>query len=300
MYTLFNIIQGVEFMKLKKKNLIITCLLICLSIIFTACSQQSSNAINTSNKSNELKVHYIDVGQGDSILVQTKDKNILIDSGTRKSSDNLINYLKKQHIKKLDYVIATHPHEDHIGGMPKVIDEFEIGNFYAPKKTANTKIFKDMILQLKKKNLKINVAKKGISLDLSNDSSLDFLAPVKDNYENTNDYSAVIKITHGNTKFLFTGDAEKTSERDILNSNVDLSSNVLKVGHHGSHSSSSKEFLDKVNPKMAIISCGKNNDYGHPHKETMKELKKRNIEIYRTDIDGNILLTSDGENIKKN
>lgn len=287
-------------MKLKKKNLIITCLLICLSIIFTACSQQSSNAINTSNKSNELKVHYIDVGQGDSILVQTKDKNILIDSGTRKSSDNLINYLKKQHIKKLDYVIATHPHEDHIGGMPKVIDEFEIGNFYAPKKTANTKIFKDMILQLKKKNLKINVAKKGISLDLSNDSSLDFLAPVKDNYENTNDYSAVIKITHGNRKFLFTGDAEKTSERDILNSNVDLSSNVLKVGHHGSHSSSSKEFLDKVNPKMAIISCGKNNDYGHPHKETMKELKKRNIEVYRTDIDGNILLTSDGENIKKN
>ncbi|MDU7254178.1 MAG: ComEC/Rec2 family competence protein, partial [Clostridium sp.] len=263
-------------------------------------SQQSSNAINTSNKSNELKVHYIDVGQGDSILVQTKEKNILIDAGTRKSSDNLINYLKKQHIKKLDYVIATHPHEDHIGGMPKVIDKFEISNFYAPKKTANTKIFKDMILQLKKKNLKINVAKKGISLDLSNDISLDFLAPVKDNYENTNDYSAVVKLTHGNTKFLFTGDAEKTSEKDILNSNEDLSANVLKVGHHGSHSSSSKEFLDKINPKIAIISCGKNNDYGHPHKETMKELKKRNIEVYRTDIDGNILLTSDGENIKKN
>ncbi|CBZ02247.1 MBL fold metallo-hydrolase [Clostridium botulinum] len=287
-------------MKLKKKNLIITCLLICLSIVFTACSQQSSNAVNTSNKSNELKVHYIDVGQGDSILVQTKDKNILIDAGTRKSSDSLISYLKKQHIKKLDYVIATHPHEDHIGGMPKVIEEFEISNFYAPKKTANTKIFKDMILQLKKKNLKINVAKKGISVDLSNNSSLDFLAPVKDNYENTNDSSAVVKLTHGNTKFLFTGDAEKTSEKDILNSNEDLSSNVLKVGHHGSHSSSSKEFLDKINPKIAIISCGKNNDYGHPHKETMKELKKRNIEVYRTDIDGNIVLTSDGENIKKN
>ncbi|HDK7138769.1 TPA: MBL fold metallo-hydrolase [Clostridium botulinum] len=287
-------------MKLKKKNLIITCLLICLSIVFTACSQQSSNAVNTSNKSNELKVHYIDVGQGDSILVQTKDKNILIDAGTRKSSDSLISYLKKQHIKKLDYVIATHPHEDHIGGMPKVIEEFEISNFYAPKKTTNTKIFKDMILQLKKKNLKINVAKKGISLDLSNNSSLDFLAPVKDNYENTNDSSAVVKLTHGNTKFLFTGDAEKTSEKDILNSNEDLSSNVLKVGHHGSHSSSSKEFLDKINPKIAIISCGKNNDYGHPHKETMKELNKRNIEVYRTDIDGNIVLTSDGENIKKN
>ncbi|WP_434293542.1 ComEC/Rec2 family competence protein [Clostridium botulinum] len=287
-------------MKLKKKNLIITCLLICLSIVFTACSQQSSNAADASNKSNELKVHYIDVGQGDSILVQTKDKNILIDAGTRKSSDSLISYLKKQHIKKLDYVIATHPHEDHIGGMPKVIEEFEISNFYAPKKTANTKIFKDMILQLKKKNLKINVAKKGISLDLSNNSSLDFLAPVKDNYENTNDSSAVVKLTHGNTKFLFTGDAEKTSEKDILNSNEDLSSNVLKVGHHGSHSSSSKEFLDKINPKIAIISCGKNNDYGHPHKETMKELNKRNIEVYRTDIDGNIVLTSDGENIKKN
>lgn len=287
-------------MRLKKKNLIIAFLLICLSFVFTACSPESSKSVNTSSQSNELKVHYIDVGQGDSILVQTKDKNILIDAGTRKNSNNLISYLKKQNIKKLDYVIATHPHEDHIGGMPKVIEEFEISNFYAPKKTANTKIFKDMILQLKNKNLKINVAKEGVSLDLSNNSTLDFLAPIKDSYENINDYSAVVKLTHGNTKFLFTGDAEKTSEKDIINSKADLSADVLKVGHHGSHTSSSKEFLDKVNPKTAIISCGKNNDYGHPHKETMKELNKRNIKVYRTDIDGTVVLTSDGENIKKN
>lgn len=178
--------------------------------MFTACSPESSKSVNTSSESNELKVHYVDVGQGDSILVQTKDKNILIDAGTRKNSNNLISYLKKQNIKKLDYVIATHPHEDHIGGMPKVIQEFEISNFYAPKKTANTKIFKDMILQLKNKNLKINVAKEGVSLDLSNNSTLDFLAPIKDSYENINDYSAVVKLTHGDTKFLFTGDAEKT------------------------------------------------------------------------------------------
>ncbi|WP_251861230.1 ComEC/Rec2 family competence protein [Clostridium sp. Marseille-Q2269] len=283
-------------MKLKKKNLITVCLLVCLSIIFTACSPQSISTNNTS----ELKVHYINVGQGDSILIQTKNENILIDAGTRKDSHSVIDYLKKQNIKKLDYVIATHPHEDHIGGMPKVIDEFEIKNFYAPKKTTNTKIFKDMILGLKKKNLKINVAKAGVSLNLSNNVILNFLAPVKNNYNNLNDYSAVVKIIDGNTKFLFTGDAEKNSEKDMLNSNADLSSDVLKIGHHGSHSSSSKEFLDKVDPKIAIISCGKNNDYGHPHKETMKELQKRNIKIYRTDIDDNIVLTSDGKNIKKN
>lgn len=283
-------------MKLKKKNLITVCLLVCLSIIFTACSPQSISTNNTS----ELKVHYINVGQGDSILIQTKNENILIDAGTRKDSHSVIDYLKKQNIKKLDYVIATHPHEDHIGGMPKVIDEFEIKNFYAPKKTTNTKIFKDMILGLKKKNLKINVAKAGISLNLSNNVMLNFLAPVKNNYNNLNDYSAVVKIIDGNTKFLFTGDAEKNSEKDMLNSNADLSSDVLKIGHHGSHSSSSKEFLDKVDPKIAIISCGKNNDYGHPHKETMKELQKRNIKIYRTDIDDNIVLTSDGKNIEKN
>ncbi|EJO5349225.1 MBL fold metallo-hydrolase [Clostridium botulinum] len=287
-------------MKLKKKNLIIVCLLMCFSIIFTACTQTSTNTVNSSNKYNELSIHYIDVGQGDSILIKTKGKNILIDAGTRKSADTVTNYLKKQNIKKLDYVIATHPHEDHIGGLPKVIDEFQIKNFYAPKKTANTKIFKDMILALKKKNLKINVAKEGISLDLSNNNSLDFLAPVKNNYKDTNDYSAVVKLTYGNTKFLFTGDAEKISEKDMIKTGEDLSCDVLKVGHHGSHSSSSKNFLDKVNPKIAVISCGKNNDYGHPHKETMKELKKRNIQVYRTDIDGTVVLTSDGENIKKN
>ncbi len=142
MYSLFNIKQGVEVMRFKKKNLIIAFLLICLSFVFSACSPESSKSVNTSSESNELKIHYIDIGQGDSILVQTKDKNMLIDAGTRKNSDNLISYLKKQNIKKLDYVIATHPHEDHIGGMPKVIDKFEISNFYAPKKTANTKISK--------------------------------------------------------------------------------------------------------------------------------------------------------------
>ncbi|NEZ47445.1 MBL fold metallo-hydrolase [Clostridium niameyense] len=285
-------------MKTLKKYISILFVLL-ITFAFTACASTSVSKESTSNSNNKMLVHYIDVGQGDSELIQLNDKNILIDAGTRKSSDKVVSYLKKQNIKKLDYVIATHPHEDHIGGIPAVLKNFEVDTFYAPKKTANTKIFKDMISELKNKNLKINVAKAGKTLDIGNNAEAKFVAPNNDNYQKTNDYSAVIKITYGSSKFLFTGDAEKLSEKEMLSNHIDISCNVLKAGHHGSHSSSSKEFLDKTNPKTVIISCGKNNDYGHPHKETLKELKKRNIQVYRTDIDGDIILTSDGKNISK-
>lgn len=285
-------------MKILKKYISILFILL-IAFSFTACSSTSVSKKDTSSSNNKMCVHYIDVGQGDSELIQLNNKNILIDAGPRKSSDKVVSYLKKQNIKKLDYVIATHPHEDHIGGIPEVLKNFEVDNFYAPKKTANTKIFKDMIRELKSKNLKINVAKAGNTLDIGSNAEAEFVAPNNDNYQKTNDYSAVIKITYGNSKFLFTGDAEKLSEKEMLNNHRDISCDVLKAGHHGSHSSSSKEFLDKTNPKTVIISCGKNNDYGHPHKETLKELKKRNVQVYRTDIDGDIILTSDGKNISK-
>ena len=270
-----------------------------LSLSFAACSSESSSKKAPISTGNELKVHFIDVGQGDSILVQFKDKNLLIDAGPRSSSNDLLKYLKGINLTKLDYVVATHPHEDHIGGMPEIIKNFEIGEFYAPKKQASTKIFQTMVEDLKKKNHKINVAKAGVSLDMDSDISVEMIAPNSSDYENVNNYSAVIKVTYKDTSFLFTGDAEKLSEKEILQKKYDIKADVLKLGHHGSSTSSSKEFLDKVNPKIAVASLGKNNDYGHPHKEIIKAMKDRKISFYRTDELGTIVLKSDGKNITK-
>lgn len=283
--------------KILKK--IILVLVVILSLSFAACSSESSSKKAPISTGNELKVHFIDVGQGDSILVQFKDKNLLIDAGPRSSSNDLLKYLKGINLTKLDYVVATHPHEDHIGGMPEIIKNFEIGEFYAPKKQASTKIFQTMVEDLKKKNHKINVAKAGVSLDMDSDISVEMIAPNSSDYENVNNYSAVIKVTYKDTSFLFTGDAEKLSEKEILQKKYDIKADVLKLGHHGSSTSSSKEFLDKVNPKIAVASLGKDNDYGHPHKEIIKAMKDRNITFYRTDELGTIVLKSDGKNITK-
>lgn len=287
-------------MQFHKKFFKVIISLFIIMLTFSACSS-TKNATNNPVKNNQniIKVNYIDVGQGDSALIQVNGKNLLIDAGPNESIDKLMNYLSKQNIKKLDYVIATHPDEDHIGGMSSVIKKYDVGEFYAPKKLANTRTFENMVTALKNKNLKINAGKAGMDLNLGKNVTCQMLAPNNDKYKDSNNYSIVVKITYGESKFLFTGDAEKISETEMLAKNFDLSADVLKVGHHGSSSSSSKEFLDKVNPKIAVISCGKNNKYGHPHRETLTELKNRKVQIYRTDVDGSIVLVSDGKKIAK-
>ncbi|AKN33515.1 hydrolase [Clostridium carboxidivorans P7] len=287
-------------MQFQKKFFKIIISLFVVIFTFSACST-TKNASNNPIKNNQnvIKVNYIDVGQGDSELIQVNGKNLLIDAGPNESIDKLMSYLSKQNIKKIDYVIATHPDEDHIGGMSSVIKKYDIGEFYAPKKLTNTRTFENMVTALKSKNLKINAGKAGMDLDLGKNVTCQMLAPNNDKYKDTNNYSIVLKITYGESKFLFTGDAEKISETEMLSKNFDLSADVLKVGHHGSTSSSSKEFLDKVNPKIAVISCGKNNKYGHPHSQTLTQLKNRKAQIYRTDVDGSIVLLSDGKKIAK-
>ena len=280
-----------------KKYLRYILLLIALIITLSGCSPVDINNDNNTKDNSLLLVHYIDVGQADSILIQVNDKNMLIDAGNKGDVDAVVSYLQKQGVKKLDYVVATHPHEDHIGSMADIIKRFPITEFYAPKKTSTTKTFENMINALNGK--KIITAKAGVKLNLGDNTTAEFLAPNIDKYEEINDYSAVLKLTYGDNKFIFMGDAEKLSEGEILSSSADVSVDVIKVGHHGSSTSSSKEFLDKVSPKTAIISVGKNNDYGHPHKEILAEFKKRSYTVYRTDIDGTIVLQSDGKNIKK-
>ena len=282
-------------LKERKKVILLSFILF---LLFSLSSCESKAAFSNANK-NDLIIHYIDVGQGDSILIQIHGKNMLIDAGTPESINDLVNYLKKQKINKFDYVIETHPHEDHIGGMSEIVDKFEIGKFYAPKVTTTTKSFDNMINSLKKKSLKILIARAGLTLDLGSDVKCQILAPNSDAYTNLNNYSTVIKIDFGNTKFLFDGDAEKLSEDEMINKGYDLSCDVLKLGHHGSRTATSNEFLKKTHPKIAIISCGLNNDYGHPHKPTLAKLKVINSKIYRTDKDGTIILESDGTKISK-
>lgn len=267
-----------------------------LIILLFQCSINTKENNIQINK-NTLQVHFIDVGQGDSILIQVNNKNLLIDSGPNKSEDKLKKYLKKLNISKFDYIIATHPHEDHIGNMSYIINNFDVLNFYAPKVENSTKAFETMVESLIRKDLKIKVLKANIkSIDLGKNIVVDVFSPLSNSYEDLNNYSPIVKISYGNTSFLFTGDAEELSENEVLNAGFDLKCDVLKIGHHGSSSSTSENFLKASNPSIAVISVGEDNTYGHPTDTVLSRLKE--TKIYRTDINGNIVITSDGLSLK--
>lgn len=282
-------------MNKKKKvlSLFLTLIIIVLSIV--GCQPVDNNL----DLNDVMIVHYIDVGQGDSILIQVNDKNLLIDAGSGSSEDDVVNYLNKNNIKKLDYVLATHPHEDHIGGMDEVIENFEVGEFYSPKVAANTKTFKNMINELNKKNLKINIVAEGMSdeFNLGEGAEVEVYTPMKGSYGKLNNYSPIMKVSYGETSFLFTGDAEREAELEAISSVENLKSDVLKVGHHGSSLSTTEKFLEKVDPEVGVISVGEGNKYNHPTDETLSRLNDKSIKTYRTDIDGTVVIKSDGENI---
>ncbi len=246
-----------------------------------------------------MTIHYINVGQGDSILIQQDGHNMLIDAGTNASEGTVVNYLKSKGVSKLDYVIGTHPHEDHIGGLDKVINNFAVDKVIMPKVTHTTQTFKDVITAMQNKGLKITTPTVGDKYYLGV-ADFTILAPNNSSYDNLNNYSVVIKLKFGNRSFIFTGDAESLSEGEILAKQLDITGDVLKLGHHGSRTSTTQGFLNKVNPKYAVISCGKNNSYKHPHQETLNKLKAKNIKVYRTDEAGTIIATSNGSGLSFN
>ena len=283
--------------KFKYKNYKGLKVLFFIFIIIISFSFLTQN--NSNNYKNKMIIHYIDVGQGDSILIQVNNKNLLIDSGPSSNRKDLLSYLEKLNIKKFDYIIATHPHEDHIGNMDTIIKRYNIGNFYSPKVLTSSTTFENMIDALVDKNLKINVLKNGSKgINLGENTKVEVFSPTESmSSDNLNDYSPIIKITFFNNSFLFTGDAEISTEDIVLSQNNNLNCDILKVGHHGSSTSTSYNFLASANPSVAIISVGKNNSYGHPTSETLSLLNSFNIRTLRTDIDGTIIAISDGKNI---
>ena len=262
-------------------------------------NDNSTQKIETSKVDGNLIVDFIDVGQGDSILIRQGDHAMLIDGGTSECKDDLLNFLKSENIQKFDYIVGTHPHEDHIGSLDDVINAYDFDTILFPKVTTTTKTFENLVNAVKNKNKKFTTPVSGNEYTLG-DAKCKILAPSSDSYQSLNNYSIVIKLTYGENTFMFTGDAETLSETEMLNSFDDLTADVLKIGHHGSTTSTSKKFLNAVNPKYAVISVGKDNTYNHPTKTTMNKLEELKIPVYRTDEKGTIECVSNGKDITFN
>lgn len=265
----------------------------------TTTTNPIAPVVNSTTVNGNLVIDYIDVGQGDSILIRQGEAAMIIDGGTSDCRDSLLAFLQSENIDRFEYIIGTHAHEDHIGSLDDVVNAYDFDSILFPKSSTTTKTFENLVLAVQAKNKKFTTPEVGKTYELG-DAVFQILAPNGDSYSSLNNYSIVIKLTYGQNTFLFTGDAESISETEMLDKGIDVSADVLKVGHHGSTTSTSKKFLEAVNPKYAVISCGQNNTYKHPTKTTMSKLENAGIPVYRTDESGTIECVSDGTTITFN
>ncbi len=274
-------------------------------VIATGCGNtnktaQSDNKPPSAAGGAPLTVKVLDIGQGDAILIRTKDQVVLVDTGDVPTKEKLVSMLKSQGINSIDKLIITHPHADHLGGAEAVFDNFTVKQIYDSGQKTTSNVYKQYLMQIKKKNIPFTVVTAGMTIDLGNETVLKVLAPDKQLFTGTesdlNNNSIVAKLVYGGFSMLLTGDAEKESEERMLqNDAAGLKSTLLKSGHHGSKSSSSVAFLQAVKPEAALISLGANNDYHHPHPSTLKKYNENKIKVYRTDTDGTLTVTTDGK-----
>lgn len=244
----------------------------------------------------EMKVHFLDVGQGLSILVQSEGKTMIYDGGDKKTSRFVVAYLKDQGVTKIDYLISSHYDADHMAGLIGCLNAFDVKHVISSNYVHTSKLYKSFVKAVKSDGLKMQHPKVGKTFSFGS-GSFEILAPAKIETNESNNNSVAIKLTNGQNSFVFTGDAEHESEAAMCVSGIDLSCDVLVPGHHGSATATSWDFLQKTVPEYAIISCGKNNKYGHPDKDTMDKLQSMGIQVYRTDKQGTIVATSNGTDI---
>lgn len=262
--------------------------------------EKAAKAPDTSKPEGTLEVHYIDVGQGDATLIKCGSHAMLIDGGNNNKGTTVQLYLKKQGVESLDYVIGTHPDADHIGGLDVIVYKYNCDTVIMPDYEKDTKTYQELVDVIHDKNMKITYPVVGEQYALG-EAKFTIIAPNSNSYGgNANDYSVAILLEYGKNRFLFTGDAEEASETEMLSNGIELSADVYKVAHHGSRSASTQEFLNAVHPKYAVISCGEGNSYGHPHAEVLNRLRSMGVEVFRTDEQGSIIASSDGENITWN
>lgn len=273
-------------------------------VLISGCAKLNLDLPNSNSTTNnefeanedELIAHFIDVGQGDANFIELPNGDtLLIDAGEAYESDTVINYIENLGYTDIDYIIGSHPHTDHIGGLADIIKTFDVTTIYMPKAVSTSKTYENLLETIKNKGLNIHTGKAGVEVLSEDNLSIEILAPNEEKYSSLNNYSIVLKITYGNVSFLYTGDAESLSEEEITS---DVSADILKVGHHGSDTSTSDEFLARVNPSYVIISVGANNSYNHPSASTIEKLEKYTNNIYRTDINGSIIVRTNGINIE--
>lgn len=243
-----------------------------------------------------LEAHFIDVGQGDGALIECDGEYMLIDGGTADQSDKIYSYLQNEGISNLDYLVCTHAHADHVGGLSAPLNTMTVETVFAPVTETDSKAYTNFQKGVANQGLTIVHPNQGDTVSLGN-STVMFLGPVTEDVEDLNNTSIVLRIDHGNNSFLFTGDAEREEEETLLNSGCNLKADVLKVGHHGSESSTTYPFLREVMPTYAVISCGKNNSYGHPDEATLSKLHDAEAQVLRTDEQGDIVIVSDRNNL---
>lgn len=281
-------------MRKKGKRKLLVIILCITMIVLSGCSELGIGS-NGSKKEN-LQVHFLDVGQADSTLIISGEEAMLIDAGNNDDEDYILSYLKEHNITKLKYAVGTHSHEDHVGSMDSVIQNVTVENIILPKETTTTKTYRDVLSAIEQEHV-VEIrpeVKKEYQLG---EASFMIVAPNRQEYADTNDYSVGILLTYGKNKFLFTGDASEESEREMMDTGIELQADVFQAGHHGSSTSNSLEFLKKVDPTYAVISCGVDNKYGHPHVEVIASFEEEDIQMYRTDKQGTIVAESNGKDI---
>ncbi len=293
-------------MKIKKVTKLLTVLLAsvlaCLSL--SACSEFTVSDLydeylgggsDATLEEGVMAVHFFDVGQGDSEFIQFPNGDtMLIDAGESDKASTVISNIKNLGVSEITYIIATHPHSDHIGGLSKVIDEFDVGTVYMPDAESTSYVYENLLTSIENEGCDVVEAKAGVTIISESNLNAYLISPSSSSYSDLNNYSAVLRLTYGDVTYLFMGDAEEVIEKEITS---DVSADVIKVGHHGSQYSSTIDFVNRVRPKYAVIEVGQGNSYGHPTEEAISNWQSVGAEILRTDLSSNIIISTDGSAI---